>query len=89
VPPRQATEAEIRDWCTREIAQLLEMPPDEIGPDVKFARLGLDSANAVQLILTLEERLGVELDPELVSEYPTVAALAREVAAIAGGKTDR
>jgi acyl carrier protein len=74
------TEAEIREWCCGHVARLLEVSPKQIGADVTFARLGLDSANAIHLMLALEEWLGIELDPELVAEYPTVAALARYLA---------
>lgn len=73
----------------QHLAQLLDIPAEQIGPDVKFARLGLDSANAVHLVLSLEEWVGIELDPEIVAEHPTVAALARAVAIEAGGKADR
>ena len=83
-----ATEANIRRWCTLYLAQSLEIAPDQIGPDVTFARLGLDSANSVQLILSLEEHLGIELDPEMMFDYPTIAALARQLAIQAGGKDE-
>lgn len=80
VPPPGADEAEIRAWCTACIAELLEIPPGTVGADAPFARLGLDSANAIQMIVTLEDRLGIELDPEIVADHPTVTELAREVA---------
>jgi acyl carrier protein len=82
------TEADIRRWCTREVAQILEIAPEQIDPGVTFARLGLDSANSVQLIMSLEEHLGIELDPEMVFDYPTIAALARQLAFQATGKAD-
>jgi acyl carrier protein len=83
------TEAGIREWCCRHVALLLEVSPEQIGADVKFARLGLDSANSVHLMLALEEQLGIELDPEMLSEYPTIAALAHQLAIRCGaGKTE-
>ena len=87
--PASASEADIRKWCAEYLAHLLDISPDKIGRDVKFARLGLDSANAVHLVLALEERLGIELDPEIIADYPTVAALAHEVAKRRGGGTTR
>src|SRR5712672_3212182 len=51
-----------------------------VDPDAKFARLGLDSANSLYLIVELEEWLAIELTPDLVFEYPTIAELARHLA---------
>jgi acyl carrier protein len=82
------TEADIRRWCTAEVARILEIAPEQIDQDVKFARLGLDSANSVQLIMALEEHLGIELDPEMVFDYPTITALARRLANQTGGKAE-
>jgi acyl carrier protein len=75
-----ASEAAIRDWCVKYLARTLELPDEQIQPDVKFARLGLDSANSVYLIVELEEWLGLELTPELVFEHPTISDLARYLA---------
>ena len=61
------------------------MPDQNIDADVKFARLGLDSANSVYLIVGLEDWLGLELTPDLVFEHPTISDLARYLAkSIAG-----
>ena len=73
------SEAEIRAWCVTYLARSLDRVPAEISTEVKFARLGLDSANAAHFILELEEWLGLELEVEIVGEYPTVAALARHL----------
>ena len=53
---------------------------DRIDPDAKFARLGLDSVNSVTLILALEEWLGMELNPELAADYPTLRKLSEHLA---------
>jgi acyl carrier protein len=49
-----------------------------------FARLGLDSANSVFLIVELEDWLGLELTPDLLFEHPTIGELARHLATRAG-----
>jgi acyl carrier protein len=74
------SEAEIRDWCVAELAKMLERPAAEIDAEAPLPRLGLDSATATWFIVALEEWLGVELDPELIFEHDTIAALARHVA---------
>jgi acyl carrier protein len=86
--PLPLSAREIRVFCTREVAQILGVPLDQVDPDVKLTRLGLDSANAVQLVLALEEHLGIELDPEMVCDHPTIATLAGQLAIQAGGKDD-
>lgn len=84
--PDVASEAAIRDWCVKYLARALDLSFEEIEPDVSFARLGLDSANSVYLIVELEEWLGLELTPELVFEHPTIADLARYLAKRAAGE---
>ena len=74
------SEAAIRDWCTEYLARTLDLPAQTIDMQTTFARLGLDSANSVFLIVELEDRLGLELTPDLLFEYPTICELARHLA---------
>ena len=74
------SEAEIRDWCIEHLAKALNRPAEKIDPHTKFARLGVDSAMAVFLVMELEDWLELELAPDLVFEYPTIAELARYLA---------
>ena len=74
------SEAAIRDWCTEYLARTLDLPAQTIDTQTTFARLGLDSANSVFLIVELEDRLGLELTPDLLFEYPTICELARHLA---------
>jgi acyl carrier protein len=80
------SEAAIRDWCVKYLAKTLDLPEQEVDPDTKFARLGLDSANSVYLLIELEDWLGLELIPDLLFEYPTIAELARYLAGGAAGE---
>jgi acyl carrier protein len=80
------SESEIRDWCVKYLARTLDLREPTIDPDAKFARLGLDSANSVYLIVELEEWLGTELTTELIFEYPSIAELARYLARHAAGE---
>lgn len=72
--------AELADLCRGFVADMLERAPNEIDPNSKFTRLGLDSAMSVQLIVVIEEAIGVELTPDVVGEYPTIARLAEYLA---------
>jgi acyl carrier protein len=80
LPTGSPTEFEIRDWCAKYLARTLDLPDQNIDPDVKFAVLGLDSANSVYLIVELEDWLGLELTPDLVFEHPTISDLAHYLA---------
>jgi acyl carrier protein len=79
---RRATASEIADWCIAHVARNLGLAPDRITPHSKFTRLGLDSAMSLNLILTLEQRLGLEISPELVFECPTIASLSEHLAGL-------
>jgi acyl carrier protein len=74
------SETAIRAWCTDYLAQTLELPAEQIGPETRFVRLGLDSASTVHFIVELEVWLGIELQPELAFDHPTIADLARHLA---------
>lgn len=87
MPPDNTSESDICDWCVDYLVRTLERSRQEIDIDVKFTRLGLDSANSVYLIVELEDWLGFELTPELIFEHPTISDLARYLAGrAAGGK---
>ena len=74
------SEAAIRDWCVAYLARTLDLTGQTIDTEVTFARLGLDSANSVFLIVELEDWLGLELTPDLLFEHPTIGELARHLA---------
>ena len=84
--PEDPSESAIRDLCIRYLARTLGLPEEAVDPDAKFARLGLDSANSLYLIVELEEWLGIELTPDLVFEYPTISELARYLAGRRAGE---
>jgi acyl carrier protein len=86
LPPENLDELAIRDWCVKYLARTLDLSDREIEPDVNFARLGLDSANSVYLIVELEEWLGLELTPDLLFEHTTISDLARYLAGRAAGE---
>lgn len=77
-------EAAIRDRCVEYLGRTLDLPDQTINTEMTFARMGLDSANSVFLIVELEDWLGLELTPDLLFEYPTIGELARHLATRAG-----
>ena len=74
------SKSEISQACIDSLAETLSIAPDQIDPNTKFNRLGLDSGMSVFLLLSLEERLGVVLGPETIQDNPTVAQLSEYIA---------
>jgi len=73
--------SEIADWCTDYLAIMLDVPAANIDRNVKFSRLGVDSAWLVNLVTGLEELLGAEIDPDTVFEHKTINDLSLHLAA--------
>ena len=86
MPPENFTEARIRDWCVDYVTRTLDDPSIAVGPDITFPQMGLDSATSAYFVVELEEWLGIELDPEIVVEHPTIGQLARHIASRQGGR---
>lgn len=88
MPPRRPSESAIRDWCLDYVRRTIDDPTIRVGPDIAFAAMGLDSASSAYFIVELEEWLGIELEPELVFDHPTIAELAVYIAARPGSGDD-
>lgn len=70
------TGAALRDWLSRALGKVLSLAPEAIDQQAPFAELGLDSRSAVALVAALEDHLGgATLDPTLLWQHPTIAAL--------------
>lgn len=73
------TTEDIRDWLLNNIAQRLEMKPEDIRLDEPVTSLGLSSREAIMISGELEEWLGCELSPEILYEYPEIGILSQKV----------
>ena len=78
------TREEISAFCVDQLADILHVPKESIDPRVNFARLGLDSAMSVYLVIELEEKLKIELDTDALADHPTIDALSSYLADRAG-----
>ncbi|MFV2117035.1 acyl carrier protein [Streptomyces sp. Act-28] len=69
--------AELESWLVERVAGYLRMDAREVDPQAPFADLGLDSVYALTLVGDIEDALGIETEPTLAWDYPTISALAR------------
>ena len=56
------------------LAKQMDISVDDIGRDTTFESLGIDSLDMVEMVMELEEELGVELETE--EKLTTVGELA-------------
>lgn len=68
------------------VGSLLNIPPDQVDVDKTFDRMGLDSSAILALTGDLEEWLGVNLDPSVGYDYPTMDLLAGHIAELAANQ---
>ena len=55
------------------LANQLDISPDDITPETTFESLGIDSLDTVEMVMDLEDELGIEL--ELEDKIATVGEL--------------
>lgn len=70
----------LRNWMCERIAARRNLSAGEIDPDADFHSLGLDSIAVVELTGELASCFGIAVDPTIVYDFPTVSALAVELA---------
>lgn len=73
-----------RDQIAQKINALFFSLTDieSIDPEVELTEQGLDSMSITELVAQLEEDLSIDLDPDIVFEYPLVDQLVDEIYAI-------
>ena len=80
-----ATAAEIRDWMVDRVSRMTDLPPEEVDVAAPLTRHGLDSVALLSLATDLEKWLGYRFRENPLERYPTIAALARFLAAETAG----
>ncbi len=68
-------QAELAQWLTERAAFYLEIPAEQIAPDVKLVEYGLESVYALALCGDVEDEFDIELEPTLAWDYPTIEKL--------------
>jgi acyl-CoA synthetase (AMP-forming)/AMP-acid ligase II/acyl carrier protein len=80
-PNGPRSEEAITAWLIARLSSESGIDPDEIDLGRPFAAFGLDSARSLAVVGELEAWLGQRLSPILLWNYPTIEALARQLAA--------
>ncbi len=79
-PKQSVTTPEgVRAWLVSAVAEASGLDPLTVDPQRPIAEFGLGSRQLVTLAAELSERTGRPLNPSLVFDHPTVAALADAV----------
>ncbi|GHH85905.1 type I polyketide synthase [Streptomyces capitiformicae] len=69
----------VRCWLASAVAEAAGLDPLTVDPHRPIAEFGLGSRQLVTLVVDLSERIGRTLDPSLVYDHPTIAAIAEAV----------
>lgn len=78
----------LKEWLIQRIAGYLELSTSEIDPSVPLAESGIDSVAALNLCGDIEDTWGVEVDPTLAYEYPTIVAIARHLHGVLAARAE-
>ncbi|MGY5046318.1 SDR family NAD(P)-dependent oxidoreductase [Streptomyces sp. 900105755] len=73
------TAEDVRAWLGSAVAEAAGLDPRAVDPDRPIAEFGLGSRRLVTLAAELSARTGRPLEPSLVFDHPTIAALADAV----------
>ena len=79
-PAIPLTAETIQQWLISQLAEQLEVEPEEIDPTLTFDSYGLDSAQAILLMDRAEKILKFRIPIMLFWHYPTIEALSQRLA---------
>jgi long-chain acyl-CoA synthetase len=83
-PRAPASDGDRRQAVRDEVARLARVPAADIRPEARLSEdLGLDSLQAIELLLYLDHALGVSLDDETAARIETVGQLLDQVPEVA------
>lgn len=62
----------IHNWLVDNLSSSLGVDPEQVDPRVSLERYGLDSAKSIEITGDLSNWLGIDINPELFYDYPTI-----------------
>ncbi|WP_223206495.1 non-ribosomal peptide synthetase [Streptomyces xanthii] len=66
-------------WLAAVFSELLAIPEDALDPTALLGDLGVESVLLGEILLRLEERTGLSLDPAILLDHPTLDRLGRHL----------
>ena len=63
------------DLVVNEIAATMDVPPASLRPDTLLADIGMDSLQALQLLVALEQSAKIQLEEEDLRRFTTVRSI--------------
>ncbi len=79
-PELTASAEEIQDWLVAQIAEQLDLDPEDIDIQEPISEFGLESIQAMIVVSRAEKSLGLKIPPTLVWNYPTIELLSQRLA---------
>ncbi|MFD9505616.1 SDR family NAD(P)-dependent oxidoreductase [Streptomyces mirabilis] len=79
VTSEDVTSEDVRAWLTSAVAEAAGLDPRAVDAERPIAEFGLGSRQLVTLAAELSGRIGRAVEPSLVFDHPTIAALAAAV----------
>lgn len=81
----KANQHQVQTWMIDYLAKLLMLDRARIDVNDTFESYGLDSAAMVGMTGDLSDWAGIEIDPVIAYDHPTIDALSAQVASLLGG----
>jgi acyl carrier protein len=63
------------DLVVNEIAATMDVPAASLGPDTSLSDIGMDSLQALQLLVALEQSANIQLGEEDLRRFTTVRSI--------------
>ncbi len=70
------TQLELQNFIQQKVAEYLKKPAGEIDMATPLSEYGIDSVSAVSLCADLEDLIGIDVEPTLAWDYPTIEKMA-------------
>jgi acyl carrier protein len=69
----------LQTWFVTQMAEQLEVDPEDIAVTDTFESYGLSSAQAMLIATRAEKMLGFQISPSILFRYPTIEGLSRRL----------
>lgn len=73
--PARSRKETLTNFLRQQLSLALVTEPSQVGLQDRLMDLGIDSLKAIEVKLTIESQLGIELCSSLLFDYPTLEAL--------------